>query len=1236
MGTSPPCWSAARSHRRFASPWLLAMTSFATLSRTLTFNPIPSPNFDISDLGQVGFAGDFEGISFYEFEGQTEQPFSSNGSEQLMTRLPNGVFIDLLSADASIKDMCVFQGRVILGGNFTSVGGEESIGVAAFNTTTSEITPLPGLSGQVDSLLCDDDAGVVYIGGSFRAEDSFNAITWLASSNWSSLPFAGFNGPVSSIVKASSGHIIFGGSFTGLGNTSAPSIPDAQTININSARLSTYQGSTTAGFSDPKNIICNTGGTDGQGKTWLLEDNVPGNWAASFDFGFEPTKLRLRNTRQDGRGTRTWMFTAQPNNGIMNFTYIDPESGKNMSCSNKCPLSNDTSVEYQDFHFVNHIGMNAFRIDISDWYGQGGGLDSIELYQDDVYAFAINTFNEPPCANSSSPSNSTAIGPWTVTPAGLSNSEYLSAVLSKPITSDAASVVFQPDIRESGEYVIKIYTPGCRQDDTCDRRGQVNVFGSLNTTSGNQHLNNGRSIYQTNEFDKYDQIYFGNVDVSSSSFRPSITLSPVAGQSLSSNDMVMVAQKIGVERMNSTGGLNGLFEYDPTKATVDTSDFDSSAFNKLGSTFDSESAVLSLLATNNRTYIGGNFTSSTINNVVALDTDGQTKPLDGGLNGEIVSMYYSNGQLFVGGSFDDTQTGGATGLSNVAAYDEQQNKWVALGAGVDGPVMNVVPMTLNLTGNATEEAIVLTGDFLRILPFGSNDAANATGFAVWVKSQSDWLQNLDMPVPFLDGQLAASLLSAPDNAELYAGSLSSQSLRAYGAASTNGMLGTFPIKISPTVSSGNSTAKLSKRELSVNGTGSASGVVTGAFDTNNGRNITVLAGHFTSKTTNGSTVYNLAFIDRKNSDSVTGLGTELPPESIFLALAIQGDTVFAGGRVNGTIQESPVNGLISYDVAGGSLNTQPPVLAGDNVVVSSVAVRPDSSDLYVGGSFDTAGSLPCPGVCMLDTSQNQWSRPGFELSGTVNTMLWSSSSTLFAGGQLRMNDTDVFLASYDVSHNKWSSFDGASDLPGPVDALTAADEKRDQVWAAGTRPDGTMYLMKYDENWVDAGITLEPDTVITSLQMFSLTEAHDKSDLVDQDQALLLTGSIAIPGFGTASGAIFNGTTLQPYILTSSTNTTVGSGSLSKIFVEKENFFKSSSKHGLALGFIVLIGLAISLGLMLFIVVAGLALDRYRKKRDGYVPAPTSMIDRGSGMQRVPPHELLDSLGRGRPGAPHV
>lgn len=70
--------------------------------------------------------------------------------------------------------------------------------------------------------------------------------------------------------------------------------------------------------------------------------------------------------------------------------------------------------------------------------------------------------------------------------------------------------------------------------------------------------------------------------------------------------------------------------------------------------------------------------------------------------------------------------------------------------------------------------------------------------------------------------------------------------------------------------------------------------------------------------------------------------------------------------------------------------------------------------------------------------------------------------------------------------------------------------------------------------------------------------------------------------------------------------------------------------------FVILIGLAIALALILLIVLAGIILDRLRKKREGYVPAPTSMYDRGSGIQRIPPRELLQSLGKGRPDAPHV
>lgn len=66
----------------------------------------------------------------------------------------------------------------------------------------------------------------------------------------------------------------------------------------------------------------------------------------------------------------------------MNFTYTDPDTGEDgLFCDARCPLSSNTSVPYQDFVFWNTVGMSAFTVDVSDWYGAGGGLDGIELFQ---------------------------------------------------------------------------------------------------------------------------------------------------------------------------------------------------------------------------------------------------------------------------------------------------------------------------------------------------------------------------------------------------------------------------------------------------------------------------------------------------------------------------------------------------------------------------------------------------------------------------------------------------------------------------------------------------------------------------------------------------------------------------------------------------------------------------------------------------------------------------------------
>lgn len=366
------------------APLLLLLSSFLpSHTSAYSFVALPSPNLDLGNLGRVALAGNYDSLSLYSWLGQNENGAGTNGSQALLGRYPDGSFANIAVADASIRAMCPFTYRngtligVVVGGNFTSLHGEAATAIALFNPTSGEITPLPGLSGQVNALYCDNASETVYIGGSFTGAASTNAIAW--TTGWTNLPFAGFNGPVTSIAKLANGNIAFGGSFTGIANSTAPPATNAQAINVGAAGITTIGSTANVEYSNPRNIICRTP-NDTNTQAWLLADDTPGSWQAAFEFGIYPSKLRLYNSQVPGYATKTWRFTVAPNGGILNFTYTDPATGQLSSCTSQCPLPNNNAT-YQDYYFVNVIGMSAFSIDISDWYGNGAGLGGIELFQ---------------------------------------------------------------------------------------------------------------------------------------------------------------------------------------------------------------------------------------------------------------------------------------------------------------------------------------------------------------------------------------------------------------------------------------------------------------------------------------------------------------------------------------------------------------------------------------------------------------------------------------------------------------------------------------------------------------------------------------------------------------------------------------------------------------------------------------------------------------------------------------
>ncbi|KKK20710.1 hypothetical protein P175DRAFT_0445334 [Aspergillus ochraceoroseus IBT 24754] len=1196
-----------------ARVWLLSSLSLVS---SLSFHSVPQPKLDLSPLGQVALTGDFDAAAFYSYTEQFDTPSTDDNSQSIITALPNGILISLESTDADIRAMCAFTQKdgayegIFVGGNFTSLGGVKAQGVALYNPESNKVTALPGLTGSVSALLCDQETNSVYVGGAFKYGNTSNAVAWVSGEGWKSLSFGGFNGPVTSIVKDSDNHIVFGGSFDGIGNTTT-SKKNVQTINLQNATVTSDALSSKSGFIDPRNVICQTSGADGEGKTWLLDDYSPGYWRADMGFTFQPSKLRLYNTHLEDRGAKSFFFRRLPDNGIMNMTYTDPDTGEETHCDLYCPLSNSTDEKYRDFTFVNYVGMSGFMLEIQDWYGSGAGLNGIELFTNDIYTYAVNAFNEPTCAGISHSSTATQTGSWTVTPSDQSPAEYLTADVTDSTATDT-SVVFEPDIKQSGNYTILLYTPGCEQSSTCDSRGIVNVTATVKSSGASDPIET--QIYQTNAYEKYDTIYSGPVDASGDSFRPRVTLTAISGQ----GDITVVASRVKFELLSASGGssgeLNGLYDYDPSSTRVSTNLLES-YINRAGYNLHSGASVRSIATHGSAMYVAGNFSNSDIRNILLLEQDANvTEMSQGGLNAEVTTLSVLNTTLYVGGSFTGTSTGTNDNLKYVASYSTSSQSWSALGGGVNGPVKQIISLPLNVSSDLNETIVAVSGDFDELLSFGKYPAVDVSGFAVWVPSQNNWLQNLNVSQVDFVGQLSAYALA--NNTAILAGSLSSGGTAAGGA-------------VAVLYEDGLSLDPLLKR--------SSGETYTGIYDISSDRNLTILGGHFTATASNGSAIENIVILDGSNG-TISGIGAGVDSNSTFLTFAISDDVLYAGGMITGAVGNSGLNGLVLYDLENRTIaHNQPSKFNGGNVSVTAIAVRPDSTQIYFGGQFLTAGSLPCPGVCYYDTSAQQWNRPGVNLEGTVVALEWVSGNSLLAVGNLTVDGNQTVVAIYSPHKQSWEAFEGASTqtIPGTVIAFTPASVDASTFWLAGQSSNGSNYLMNYDGSSFQSTKNIFGDgTVIKGLEVLPLASDHEENKLLHNDQILLVTGYISVPNYGVASAALFNGTTLTPFVLSSTSDGKPGS--MSQMFYQNSNPYTREKSHH-SNGIVVLVAFCCALGCVFLIVIAGVIFNKIQRRRQGYMAAPQGVgTDRPSTMRRLPPEYLFNSLKQPNPGAPVI
>ncbi|KAJ5709562.1 hypothetical protein N7493_009853 [Penicillium malachiteum] len=1186
----------------------------------LTFDAISLPDLDLSSLGRVAITGDFHGVSLYEYEGQSEVT-KTNGSSSILTPLPNGILTNLSSSDAQIQAMCSFTKKdgtfagIFVGGNFTTLGGVETRGAALFNPNTSAVTALPGLNGTVSAVACDQSTNRVYVGGTFTHKNSSNAIAWSPDDGWTDLSFEGLNGPVNSLLKAENGHIIFGGSFDGVGNstnsTSTKKSGGLQVLNLENATITSDAQSDLTGYEDPRNIICSTSGKAAKGSTWLLYDYSPGYWRADLGFEFVPTKVRLYNTHLDGRGTKSFLFRRLPDDGIMNLTYTD-SSGNAAYCDQNCPLSSNATEKYRDFTLVNPVEMQGLQIEVLDWYGEGAGLNGIEVFQDKIYTYAVDEFNEPICADIDYPSKSIVSGTWTV------NSTHLSAEVTDDTASDT-SVVFEPDVKESGKYSITVYTPGCEASGTCSSRGIVNITATVVKEDSDASNPSSTTTSQTNDANKQEEL-FSNVyvDKASDSFRPRVTLRPIAGQ----GDINVVAwhSDSDSDSDSSSGDLNGLYDYDPTTTTASTTN--SSDIDKAGASLDKDATILSLAEYNGVIYAGGNFSDRSISYVMSITDGNATAMPDGGLNAEVLSMTTLNEYLYVGGQFTDTSDGGADGLYHVVSYSFSSKEWSAMGQGLNGPVSTVYPIDLNVSSSINETTIAVSGNFTQIRATDSHAAVPVSGFAIWVPSNKTWLQSLNVTQMEFAGQLNA--VASVNATTVLAGNLATDGYTAADAIS---------------LQNDDDDLSLLPFTMDLNQSASTGGLYTGVYDVESDRNLTIFGGQFNATSTNGSAISQVAFFNGTDG-TVYGLPQGLNSNSTAMAMAVYNDTLFVGGNITGSISGSAIDGFFVYNLNNNDFASQPWKLHpsdGSNVTVNAIAVRPDSSDVYIGGNFDTAGSLPCSTVCALNSDANSWSWPGVSISGTAIALSWASSNTLYAAGNLTISGNQTLVATYDVKTDAWTALSGASqtEIPGTLTAFAPASTDVSKFWIAGTSTNGSAYFLNYDgSEFQSPGDLFDEGTIIRGVEILPLNKNHDSVSLLNDDQTLLIMGQLIIPDFGNASAALYNGTAVTPFILSSKYDGQAGS--MAQFISEYSNPYDTSSSHH-SNGIVVLVAFCCALGCVFLIVAAGVIMNKVQRRRQGYSAAPQTFgTDRPTDMQRVPPEYLFNSIGQPNPTAPVI
>ncbi|KAG7698060.1 hypothetical protein KL929_001235 [Ogataea haglerorum] len=491
------------------------------------------------------------------------------------------------------------------------------------------------VEGNVSSVLLDNDE--VYFGGDLSYNNEFGVVVYnLSNDTLTGTLFGGFNGTVNSMIHGSNKSIIFGGQFDSIGfpdilatNGSNSTLVDPdQLISLKYAQISSSSGS------GAQTIVCPSDSAQ-----WKLGEDEQGSWSAVLPNAVQPSKIRLYNL-PDGNGVSLFRVITEPANGIMNMSYVDPDTLGTRYCDAWCPLLPNTNLSasiaqhkemvnsgiytaasnvtagwigfgenYQEFEFVNPLQVSEISIQVLDNYGSYAGLSGFEMFQYGTTIYANNTLNEPTCSNIESYSRASNLGDvdWTSAPG------YLTTTIGNS-DINAQGIRYHLNITYSGNYSVYLYTPGCLGDDSCGERGIVNA-----SFYNSAELLSSKLVYQTNNEEKYDIIYSGYVDMEAGS---QAHLDVTFDSALYSDHVTFVAGSVYAEfvgldiKKEIRNKLNGLFEYRPGSEGP----FGNSSIDLLGQNLTANANVTGLYLNDTVLYVAGDFESDYGENLIAFDT----------------------------------------------------------------------------------------------------------------------------------------------------------------------------------------------------------------------------------------------------------------------------------------------------------------------------------------------------------------------------------------------------------------------------------------------------------------------------------------------------------------------------------------------------------------------------------------------------------------------------------------